>query len=117
MIHQKALYLCSMPMGKNEDLLLFIVPKVHQITALNRCHRDAGHQGQDHTLSLLQEHFWWLGMTYQMWQSIKTCMCCLQHEGGLSKAPLHPIMATAPLDLLHVDFYQHRDNLGAEQVT
>ena len=43
-------------------------------------------------------------MTNQMWQSIKTCMCCLQHEGSLSKAPLHPIMATTPLDLLHVDF-------------
>ena len=39
-----------------------------------------------------------------MWQSIKTCASCLQHEGGLSKAPLHPIMATTPLDLLHVDF-------------
>ena len=28
-IHQKALYLHSMPKGKNEDLLLFIVPKAH----------------------------------------------------------------------------------------
>ena len=43
-------------------------------------------------------------MTNQMWQSIKTCAHCLQHEGGLPKALLHPIMATAPLDLLHVDF-------------
>ena len=32
------------------------------------------------------------------------CVCCLQHEGGLSKAPLHPIVATTLLDLLHVDF-------------
>ena len=53
MICQKALYLCLMPTGKNEDLLLFIVPKAHQVTALNGCHRDAGHQGHDHTLSLL----------------------------------------------------------------
>ena len=43
-------------------------------------------------------------MTNQMLQSIKTCMHCLQHEGSLSKAPLHPIVATAPLDLIHVDF-------------
>ena len=28
-IHQKALYLCSMPKGKREDLLLFVVPKAH----------------------------------------------------------------------------------------
>ena len=39
-----------------------------------------------------------------MKQTIKTCTCCLQYEGGLPKAPLCPIVATAPLDLLHVDF-------------
>ena len=37
-------------------------------------------------------------------QSIMSCMHCLQHEGNLSKVPLHPIVATAPMDLLHVDF-------------
>ena len=104
MIHQKALYLCSMPKDENENLLFFIVPKAHQVTTLNRCHRDAGHQGCDHTLSLLQEHFRWLGMNNQMWQSIRTCVHCLQHEGSLSKAPLYPIMATALLNLVHVHF-------------
>ena len=34
----------------------------------------------------------------------RTCTHCLQHEGGLPKVPFHLIMATAPLDLLHVDF-------------
>ena len=43
-------------------------------------------------------------MTNQMQQSIKSCVHGLQHEGGVSKVPLHPIVATAPLDLLHVDF-------------
>ena len=52
-IHQGALYLHLMPEGETEDLLLFIVPKAHWVTTLNGCHRDAGHQGQDHTLSLL----------------------------------------------------------------
>ena len=42
-------------------------------------------------------------MTKQMQQSIKSCVHCLQHEGNLSKAPLHPIVATALIDLLHVD--------------
>ena len=115
MIHRKALYLHSMPKGENEDLLLFIVPKAHQVITLNGCHRDAGHQGHDHTLSLLQEHFWWPGMTSQMGQSIRTCMHCLQHESSLSKAPLHPIMATAPLDLLHVDFTSREMTLELNQ--
>ena len=43
-------------------------------------------------------------MTNQIWQSIKLSACCLQHEGNLSKVPLHPIVATPPMDLLHVDF-------------
>ena len=71
---------------------------------MNGCHRDAEHQGPDHTLSLLQEHFRWPGMAKQMRQVIKACRCCLQYEGGTPKAPLCPIVATAPLDLLHVDF-------------
>ena len=54
---QDALYLHSMPKGENEDLLLFMVPKVHQTATLNGCHQDVGHQGHDHTLSLLQETF------------------------------------------------------------
>ena len=101
---QGTLYLCSTPKGEDEDLLLFMVPKAHRTAALNGCHWDAGHQGHDRTLSLLQECFWWPGMAKQMRQVIKTCRCCLQYEGSTPKAPLCPIVATAPLDLLHVDF-------------
>ena len=70
---QGTLYLHSTPKGEDEDLLLFIVPKAHQTATLNRYHRDAGHQGHDHTLSLLQECFWWTGMAKQMRQIIKAC--------------------------------------------
>ena len=104
MIFQNDPYLCSTPKGVNEDLLLFMVLKAHQIATLNGCHQDAGHQGCDHTLSLLQECFQWPEMAYQMRQSIRACTCCLQYEGGFPKAPLCPILATAPLGLLHVDF-------------
>ena len=43
-------------------------------------------------------------MAKQMRQVIKTCRCCLQYEGGTSKARLCPIVATTPMDLLHIDF-------------
>ena len=42
-------------------------------------------------------------MTNQVEKSIRTCKHFLQHEGNLSKAPLHPIVSTSPMDLLHVD--------------
>ena len=42
-------------------------------------------------------------MTDQVQKSLKSYICCLQHEDKLSKAQ-NPIMSTAPMDLLHVDF-------------
>ena len=65
-IHQGVLCLCSMPKGKTEDLLLFMVPKAQCVSTLNGCHQDAGHQGCNCTLSLLEECFWWPGMTNQV---------------------------------------------------
>ena len=75
-----------------------------------------GHQGHDCTLSLLQEHFWWPGMAKQMRQVIRACTCCLQYEGGIPKAPLCHIVATAPLDLLHVDFTSIENTLEPNQL-
>ena len=43
-------------------------------------------------------------MAKQMRQVIRACKHCLQYKGGILKAPLCPIVATTPLDLLHVDF-------------
>ena len=113
---QHTLYLCFTPKGENKDLLLFLVPKMHWTADLNGCHWDAGHQGHDHMLSLLQECFWWPGMAKQMRQGIKACKCCLQYEGGIPKAPLCPIVATAPLDLLHVDFTSIETTLELNQL-
>ena len=45
-----------------------------------------------------------------------SCACCLQYEGGLPKAPLYPILATAPLDLLHVDFTSTETTLEPNQL-
>ena len=77
MIQQGTLYLCSTPKSETEDLLLFVVPKAHCVAMLNGCNQDAGHEGHDHMLSLLQECFWWPGMTNPLQKSIRTCMHCL----------------------------------------
>ena len=54
-------------------------------------------------------------MNSQIQQAIRNCTCCLQHKSSLPKAPLHPIVATAPLDLLHVDFTSIETTLGPNQ--
>ena len=40
------LYVNTMPKGKTEGLLAFVVPSAHQHTALNGVHQDARHKGQ-----------------------------------------------------------------------
>ena len=54
-------------------------------------------------------------MAKQMRQTIRACTCCLQYEGGFPKAHLCPIVATAPLDLLHVDFTSIETTLESNQ--
>ena len=41
------------PMGELEEVLLFVVPMAHHVTAMNGCHHDAGHQGHQQKLCLL----------------------------------------------------------------
>ena len=55
-------------------------------------------------------------MANQGRQSIRACTHCLQYEGGFPKAPLYPIEATAPLDLLHVDFTSIETTLEPNQL-
>ena len=41
----------------------FVVPQRHWGTALEGCHQKAAHQGQRRSTTLIQECFWWPGMT------------------------------------------------------
>ena len=38
MLHQGALYHCHTPAGELEKVLQFVVPKAHQVAAMNGCH-------------------------------------------------------------------------------
>ena len=43
-------------------------------------------------------------MAVQMQKAISNCKQCIQHGGTHAKAPMQPIIFTAPLELLHIDF-------------
>ena len=53
------LYISMIPKGELAGVLVFLVPSSQCTTALNSVHQDAGHQGQQRMLGLVQEHFWW----------------------------------------------------------
>ena len=81
-----------------------MVPKAHWVAAMNGYHHDAGCQDQQWTLCLLHDQFWLPSLAAQMQRAISSCEWCIQHEGICAKAPMWPIIVTAPLELLHVDF-------------
>ena len=98
------LYLKCKLKGEAETTLIFIIPKAHRRKAIDGCHQDVGHQGQNRTASLLLEQFWWPGMTWEVKSAVKNCKQCLHHDGDSVRAPLVPIEAMGPMDLLHLDF-------------
>ena len=62
-----------------ETVLQFVVPQIHKNAALDGCHREAAHQGQSRSLSLMQERFWWPGMARDLRNRIRNLR------------PLHPL--------------------------
>ena len=95
-LYQGALYHCHTPMSKLEEVLQFVVPMAHWVTAMNGCHWDAGHQGQQQTLCLLHDWFWQPGMATQMQKAISNCEWYIQHDGSHAKPQCD--------QLLHTDF-------------
>ena len=47
----------------DKTVFQFVVPQRHRGAALDGCHREAAHQGQRCSATLMQERFWWPGMT------------------------------------------------------
>ena len=78
--------------GKAKEVLFkFVVPKAHRSKALDGCHREAAHQGQKCSLSLLSERFWWPGMSCELVKRVKMCPCCRKFEAAPPKAKLQPL--------------------------
>ena len=71
---------------------------------LNGVHCDARHQGQQRTLALTQERFWWPMMAEDCCAIVRGCPHCQAFEGEVPRAPLCPIRAYAPLELVHLDY-------------
>ena len=72
--------------------------------ALNSIHWDAGRQGQQRMLALVQECFWWPMIVEDCKALVRGCPRWHAFEGAIPKAPLCPIRAHAPLELVHMNF-------------
>ena len=109
------LYLRVMPKRSNEDVLVFVVPGMKQQAVIDGCHRNLGHQGRDHMLSLLRERFWWPGMAQRMMMSVCNCEKCRIFKAKPQIPPMEPILCTEPLDLVHIDYVSMEVTVGVKE--
>ena len=105
----KKTYSCQ---GKQSFLLQLVLPTALIPDALIGCHDEVGHLGRDKSTQLLKERFFWPGMSKDMNQHIAECRKCIARKGVTSKAPLCPITATKPLELVHLDYLQLEPSKG-----
>ena len=88
----------------DEIVFQFVVPQRHQSATLDGCHREVAHQGQCRSTALMQECFWWPGMTQDLRNCIKKCGRCRKYEAAPPVVPMKPLTCSGPGELLHVDF-------------
>ena len=102
---KNGLLYCKTWQGPADEIVFqFIVLQRHQSTTLDGCHQEAAHQDQRCSTTLMQEHFWWPGMTQDLRNCIKKCGHCRKYEAAPSVAPMKPLTCSRPGELLHVDF-------------
>ena len=88
----------------DEIVFQFVVPQRHQSAVLDGCHQEVAHQGQRCSTTLMQECFWWPGMTQDLRNCIKKCGHCRKYEAAPPVVPMKPLTCSGPGELLHVDF-------------
>ena len=103
-LNKGLMYVSTTPKGETEGVLTFVVPLGQCQMALNRVHHDASPQDQQRTLALAQERFWWPMMAKDCCAIVRGCPCCQAFKREVPKAPLCPVWAYAPLELVHLEY-------------
>ena len=71
---------------------------------MEACHDNMGHLGIERTASLLRDRFYWPSMVEDIEIHIRSCPRCLRFKTQPEKAELNPIVATRPMELVHIDY-------------
>ena len=86
-----------------ENKFQFVLPQSYWKQALEACHENMGHLGIERTTALLKD-FYWPSIVKDAERHIKSCPRCLRFKTQPEKAELNPIIATRPLELVHIDY-------------
>ena len=104
LLKQGILYRWARPRESEETLLQLVLPAAQREVALRGCHDEVGHLGLEHMLDLMHDWLFWPHMAAQAKEHIGKCCPYLAFKAKQLKAPLENIMATHPLELVHLDY-------------
>lgn len=90
----------------------YVLPESLRDKALSGIHDLAGHQGQDRTLSLARQRFYWPNMESDVRSYVKCCQRCVVGKSPepAARAPLESIKSSAPMELVCMDFWSAEDS-------
>ena len=109
------LFLNVTPANSTEIMSVFVVPERKHQAAINGCHRCARHLGQDQTLSLMKERFWWPGMARALVLAVSNCGHCKQFEARPQIPGMQPIICTEPMELVHIDYVSMEVTMATQE--
>lgn len=91
----------------NKRAFQVIVPDSLKRQVLHNLHDAAGHQGQNRTLSLMRQRFFWSGMERDVVNHVQSCQRCIvgKTPEPHSRAPLRNIVTSEPIELVCIDFW------------
>ena len=76
LLNKGLMYVSTTPKDETEGVLTFVVPVGQCRMVLNGVHHDASHRGQQRTLALMQERFWWPMMAEDCCAIVRGCPHC-----------------------------------------
>ena len=114
-LQKGVLYRRARPRESEETLLQLLLPIAQREVALMGCHDEVGHLGLECKLDLMLDRFFWPHMAVQVKEHIGKCHPCLAFKARQPKAPLENIMATHPLELIHLDYLCLEPGKGLEE--
>ena len=88
---------------------------MHSKAALKGCHDEVGHLNLEQMLDFMCDWFYWPHMAAQVKEHIDKCHPCLTFKAKQPKAPLENIVATQPLELVHLDSLCLEPGKGLEE--
>ncbi|KAJ8404545.1 hypothetical protein AAFF_G00338120 [Aldrovandia affinis] len=89
----------------------YVVPAALREKVLQGVHDEAGHQGQQRTLSLARQRFYWHGLDKDVKEYVQCCRrCVFSKSPEPARAPLESIITTRPLELVCIDFWSAEDS-------